>query len=217
MGMDDNPNHVHEIESKFTVTDEVIAMIEDVYLTDKTKKFVDVYFDYDDNSLTQANIWLRMRDKEFELKLPNGDISLENKSFSSYTEILSVNEIATYLDLKQPCSDTITLLQAIKTKGMNPFVSLLTNRKSYILYDYGLKVDIDRVHTEGEDEMFFDCIIGEVEFIEKEGSSPREAIELISKFKQDFNLDNAPYGKVALYLQARKPEVFNLLQSKGLW
>lgn len=125
-----------EVEKKVRLETHHLVRIEKEGTFIEEIKFQDIYFDRADYSLTAHNIWLRQREKKFELKIGIKGVG----GFSDrYEEIKDEQKILEQLGLTPKQSEKI--LDTLSRSGVIPFASFITQRKRYQLD--GLAIDID--------------------------------------------------------------------------
>lgn len=96
----------------------------------------DTYFDTKDFELIKKDIWLRKRNREFEIKLPMVDPT-EEREIDRYREIEGEEEVKDYLGFKED----LPLERILFQKGYLEVVKIKTARKKY--QDGEFTVDVD--------------------------------------------------------------------------
>lgn len=130
-------NQQIEVEKKVKLDPHHIEQIEEKGIFVKEVQFKDTYFDRADFYLTTRNIWLRKRDHQFELKV---GVKKANGLIDRYEEITDEQKILTHLNLPSNFSENI--LDTFSDAGIIPFSSFTTQRKSYILGEFSIDIDI---------------------------------------------------------------------------
>ena len=188
-----------EIEKKVSLEPHQIQKIARIgHLLSETR-IDDRYFDTADYHYTTQNIWLRQRGEAFELKV---GIKKQNGSIDRYEEITDKKCILEYLgadidgDLPLACSQ----------KGLSPFCSFVTHRKSYKLDE--LKIDIDEAD-------FGDLRyqVAEIEIVVSDLEKMQEAEEKIMQFIKELGIDvSIPVpAKLTYYLYCKRPDHYQAL------
>lgn len=180
-----------EIEKKFRITKEQEEAL--VYGAEffGEKKFTDTYFDTSDWSLTLADKWLRLRDDQYELKMPLNKLGAERVS-DRYHEYETEQEIRDILQLPE----AETFAESLVLAGITPFCTITTTRKKYKKDGFGIDVD----------SMDFGYEICELEKMiadEKDISSAENEIIEYAK-AQGFSIGRVR-GKVLEYLFRNNP------------
>lgn len=160
-----DPNHIEQIEKTGTFVKEV--------------EFRDTYFDKADFYLTTQNIWLRQREDKFELKV---GVKGTDGSIDRYEEITNEQEIVSYLDLASNFSGNA--LDTFYNAGIVPFSSLVTQRRSYILDEVSIDIDIAN---------FGDLMyrVAEFELLVSSLDQVKEAEKKIQNILQQLNIDSS--------------------------
>ncbi|MDP3784777.1 MAG: CYTH domain-containing protein [bacterium] len=188
-----------EVEKKFILSKEDEARLteEAEFLGEKTME--DAYYDTADYTLTSQDIWLRERDRRWELKLPlhKGAERLGDQ----YRELTDENEIREYLKIPPKK----TLAQDLEDAGYMPFCVFKTVRRKYKKMPF--VIDLDAV-----DFGDFSYALGEVELLINDHDDMNEAMEKIMEFGRKNGLEITHVrGKVIEYLKRVKPEHYQTL------
>ncbi len=180
-----------EVEKKFIITkDQEAALIDGAeFLREKT--FTDSYYDYPDWRWTTSDLWLRMRDSDWELKVPL-NIPGEKRVSDQYHELTDEKEIAgaLKLDISRP------LAEVLAENNIKPFCSITTTRRKYKKDGFGIDIDT----------MDFGYDICEIELMVSDVSEIPIAEDKILAFSKQFNLPHIRVrGKVLEYLRLNNP------------
>lgn len=198
-----------EVEKKFLLSSkEEARLIEDAELVSE-KTVSDIYYDNADFDITLANMWLRCRDNNFELKVP---VRVNNnRTVDQFREITDQVQIALTLGLP---ADEPDLAAVLEKAGYMPFMSPRTTRRTY--KKEGFTIDLDTVVYENSE---FRYAIAEIEkMVDDEGAMP-EAIDDIIAFAGKHNLatDQFILGKVGAYLKSERPNHYEVLTAVGIF
>ena len=198
-------------------------------------KFVDWYFDTNDNYLSLRDCWLRFREKagqkgKWELKRrPKGQG--QNTSSTVYEEMTGKEAIDTVLAMTPESkkderrsnldyNHPIPSVSAFEEKGIQPFCRLETRRSSWQVDDndtenkfLGLRVDLDETDTGHS--------VGEVESVVQDASQVQEAKErvkdLVAKLTDGNNSSDGPaIGKLEDYLIKNRPGHYEACLKAGV-
>lgn len=200
-----------EIEKKFLLTEVQKQRLLEGATPLGDKRVADSYLDTEDNRLTLADYWFRLRDGVYELKAPlksgSGDYAATNR----YRELTTEAEIATELQLD--VTGGVDFETILARAGIAKFMTVYTNRSSY--EKDGFHIDIDAADYEGSD---FTYAVGEVERLIEDESQADVAEAEIFEFAQRFDLetDAVVLGKVAAYLKEQNPNHYAALQEAGV-
>ena len=198
-----------EVERKFKLdeAEKESLLAGAIFVGEKT--FTDAYFDTEDFTLSKNNIWLRKRDKEFQLKLPvlQGE-KLQTTQFQEISGAEKIREIfavAPVLDFETD----------IKAFGYEIFCRLKTTRRKY--QKEGLTIDLDVATSDLPGEQDFCYQVAEVELLVENKTETFQATEKIENFakKNQLKAENIR-GKVAEYLFQKKPKHFAALVEAGI-
>lgn len=190
-----------EVEKKVKLDPRHIEQIEEQGVFVKEVQFRDTYFDRADFYLTTQNIWLRQREHQFELKV---GVKGTNGSIDRYEEITDEQKIVTYLNLPSNFSENI--LDTFAHVGIVPFSSFTTQRKSYILGEFSVDIDIanfgDLMYQVGE----FELLVSSIDQVE-------EAEEKIRNILQQMKIDSSIIipAKLTYYLYHKRQEHYKAL------
>ncbi len=186
-----------EIEKKFILTEEQEKKLTEGADFLGEKSFTDTYFDKSDYSLTTKDLWLRLRDGKFELKVPM-NMNIEERVSDQYRELETDKEIAEHLGLQIEQS----LSESLKENGYNSFITIMTTRKKYKKDGYGLDLDI----------VDFGYNIAEIEYMTEDESKIKEVTQNIIEYARKYGLsEGVVRGKVAEYLRRNNPQHFQAL------
>lgn len=190
-----------EIEKKVKLDPHHIEQIEGKGIFVKEVQFRDTYFDRIDFYLTTQNIWLRQREHQFELKV---GVKGANGSIDRYEEITDEQKILNYLNLPSNFSENI--LDTFSHVGIVPFSSFTTQRKSYILGEFSVDIDIanfgDLTYRVAE----FELLVSSIDQV-------KEAEEKIKNILQQMKIDLSIVipAKLTYYLYHKRQEHYKAL------
>jgi adenylate cyclase class IV len=187
-----------EIEKKFILTEEQKKRLLEGAEFLGEKKFTDTYYDDAQYSLTTRDVWLRVRDGKFELKVPM-NMAIEERVIDRYQELEADSEIAVYLGLPK---DRV-LMDVLRKNGYAPFSTIVTTRKKY--KKDGYHIDLDATD--------FGYHIAEIEYMVNERSEIEKATRRILDYGKAYGLsgNGVIRGKVAEYLRKNSPVHFQAL------
>jgi predicted adenylyl cyclase CyaB len=192
-----------EVERNFDLREgEKEKLIEGAKFLGK-KEFTDVYFDTKDLKLSLKDFWLRTRDGKWELKVPlNKDKMAVDRKTDQYREIEDDKQIALELKLNP---DDLTI--SLRDNGYEPIATIKTARESYQNGEFHLDFD----------ETNFEYDTSEVELLVNDISEIPMAEQKIMNFAETFGLSKEKgRGKLTVYLERFKPEIFELLVKAGI-
>ena len=124
-----------EIEKKVILTKEKLDEIIKKASFIKEVRIQDSYFDTLDYKYTSNNTWIRKRDENFEVKV---GLSKRNSSFNQYEELIDLDEIYKFFNIKEK----ISIENFFKKNKIFKFISFLTIRKKYKLGEFILDIDL---------------------------------------------------------------------------
>lgn len=180
-----------EVEKKFSIDETVIKRIEVDAKYISTVVYHDALFDDDQHSLISKDIWLRTRNGQVELKLPEADHSA---GIDVYTEI----------------SGEVDVIKALGVRDLSsykPVSQLTTIRKKFKLREFN--IDIDSVSSEFDD-FVYDLM--EVEVMVASKDEIDFAMERISAFADEYGLIKPADGKNVAYFKKHRPEILRYLR-----
>ncbi len=180
-------HHLKKIESEGTFIEEV--------------RFKDTYFDTADCSLTSQNMWLRQREKQFELKI---GIKSTNNFSDRYEEVKDEQKILAHLGLiPNPSED---LLNTLSRAGISPFASFITQRKRYQLEELAVDVDIadfgDLTYRVAE----FEIMVSSVDHV----AEAEDKIKTILQ-KMQIDMSTTVPAKLTYYMYNRRHNHYKIL------
>lgn len=165
------------------------------------RKFTDSYYDNSSYDLTSKDIWLRVRDGRWELKLPLEHF--QTRFVDQYRELEKEKEISGYFGF----DENIPLAQALDARGYKPFASLTTTRSKY--KKEGFIIDFDSID--------FGYKIVEIEKMVDTEDEIKSAAEDILRFAKEYNLKTGQVrGKVIEYLKRNDRKHFDALVAAGV-
>lgn len=192
-----------EVEKKFTLTKETEMRIAESAKFVGEETITDVYYDDPDYSIVSRDMWFRNRDGKFELKVFIGDF--DNRVIDQYEEIEDEARIRTILGL----SDEGQFPQALKEKGIMPFLTCVTVRKTYTWGDFTIVIDtVDLNH-----ELTYR--LGEIELMVENKNKMSGATERILAFAETLGVSPvAPDGKIVHYLKEKRPAHYEAFKNR---
>lgn len=193
-----------EVEKKFSLTPEQRAALLDSSQSLGSTTIEDSYFDTEDYQLTSNDLWLRLREGEYELKAPLSSGSGSYEGTNRYHELTSIDEIRELLKL----DSGIDFEEALSRAGLHRFVTCFTHRTSYLKDDF--KIDIDKATYANSR---FTHAVAEIELLVDDEAEADEADRRIIEFARQHNLtlDGMVMGKIAAFLQAELPAHYKKL------
>jgi predicted adenylyl cyclase CyaB len=193
-----------EIEKKFILTSAQEKHLKNGAKFLGEKVFTDIYFDKNDYELTKNDIWLRMRDKQIELKMPVETEGKKSKMCCNrYEEFVLENDVRQMLNL----SKGNDLLGDLKNSGFRPFASITTRREKFKKDKF--TIDIDACD--------FGYSIVEIELMVDDKTLISDAEKQIIAFAEKLNFSTkAVHGKVIEFLLRKSPEHYKILQEEGV-
>ncbi len=188
-----------EVEKKFILNEQNLKRIINGAQFINEKIFTDTYYDTKKFSLTSNDLWLRSRDKKFELKIPLN--KGKERLVDQYEELEDEQKIKQALNL--PFNENLT--DNLAEAEYFPFCTCKTTRKKY-------KKDIFIIDLDLVDFIDFTYNIGEIELMVNNKSEVENATEKIMTFAKEQNLIISPVrGKVVEYLKRTKPNHYQAL------
>jgi len=187
-----------EVEKKFILTAEQEKNLLEGAEFLGEKSFTDSYYDTADYSLGIKDLWLRMRDGKFELKVPL-NAAIEDRVTDQYRELETEREIADFLHLPNDKS----LKDVLEENGYKPFSTMTTTRRKY--KKDGYSIDLDSVD--------FGYRVAEIESMVETEADIEEATRNIVAYAEKLGLENSKFtrGKLAIYLKQYRPPHFQAL------
>lgn len=183
-----------EVEKKFKLENAFFDRIKSEGTFLSQREFMDVYYDTKDWRYTKQNIWLRRRDRSFELKV---SVEQESGIIDRYDEITDPVGILRALNL--PISSSLP--DALKTHQINPFCSFWTDRRKYQLGEF--IIDIDRATF---DDLTYS--VAEIELLVPDEKGIVDAEKKITTLLESEAIDwkaRIP-GKLSYYLSKKHPK-----------
>jgi adenylate cyclase class IV len=227
------------VEAKFIFTqlDEERIATDPLVKLIKKKSFTDTYFDSVGNGfpLTTKDVWLRLRDGKWQIKIPIGyytnntisfgkfrndeglpcPVSARTLNADSYIEIEVPRDIQEFLLDRQLIvvdsnASQESLGQTLLASGFQPVCELTTFRSTFQHAD-DVTIDLDRTIP-------MDYRVGELEVMVGSQGDAKQAmsrIEAVAKHHQ-LNIQNGMHGKVLEYLRVYSPAHYQALDECGL-
>lgn len=190
-----------EVEKKVILEPNHIAMIEREGSFLGEKEFRDIYFDRADCSLTAKNIWLRLREKAFELKV---GIKGAHGLCDRYAEINDPQEILKQLGLDSPPLEEIE--SALLRSGIKSFANFVTKRRRYQLEDLSIDIDIadfgDLIYRIAE----FELVVPNADEIQKAEDKIQRTLD-----KLQIDMSIIVPAKLTYYLFHKQPKHYKIL------
>lgn len=191
-----------EVEKKFLLSDEEIAILIEKAELITTTTIKDSYFDTPDFKLLSKDFWLRNRDGKFELKIPL-KFGKKAKHFNQYRELTSEEEIKKLLKLNGEKLENL-----LEKNGYLSFAKIVTTRKKYKKGEFIIDLDL----------MDYGYSIAEVELMVEDELEMEEATNKITNFAQEHGLKIVRVrGKVLEYLVRFYPEKLQKLIELGVF
>lgn len=192
-----------EVEKKFTLSNEQIKQLTQGAEFEGEKTFSDTYYDDSNYSLTTQDMWLRLRDGKFELKVPLNTEGASKREADRYQELTTDQEIKGQLRLPKDKH----LAQALEQAGYNSFCIIETTRRIFRKGPFRMDFDV----------MDFGYTITEIELLVDDESQIPEAQEKIMALANKYKLPTAPViGKVIEYIRRNNPTHYQALVEAGV-
>ncbi|MDO8512582.1 MAG: CYTH domain-containing protein [bacterium] len=192
-----------EIEKKFLLTPAQEKRLKKGAKFLGEKVFTDTYFDKHNYELTKNDIWLRMRDKQVELKMPLETEEKNEHLCNRYEEFTAEEEVRQMLNIPKGGEFLIDL----KTAGYVPFVTITTRREKFKKEQFN--IDIDACD--------FGYALAEVELLIDDVAGTKDAEKQIVSFASKHDLKLASVrGKVVEYLFRQSPVHYQILLEEGV-
>lgn len=190
-----------EVEKKFFLNNSDKRVLIDGADSVGVKTFTDIYYDNAIYNLTSNDIWLRVRDGRWELKLPLEHF--QTRIVDQYRELETESDISEYFNF--PKDKPLT--QLLTDAGYQPFASLTTTRSKY--KKEGFTIDLDAID--------FGYEIVEIEKIVDNETEISKATNAILSFAKKYNLKTGQVrGKVIEYLKRNDRKHFEALIASGV-
>lgn len=230
-----------EVEQKFSLANRNIAELEDRLVRIGFTKSADVemtdwYFDVKSFDLVRKDCWLRYREKagcagQFELKRGQKGHRETGGSTTIYEEIEGSEAVELALSMLSETSrggeapPTEYEGHAVPTFPRSdapfiPFARIVTKRSSWKAVDPKKQVLSDTfvVDLDTTEDGY---AVGEVEAVVESASQVDEARQEIGKFVSElYDADDAsdgpPMGKLEVYLQRKRPDLYEVARSMGV-
>lgn len=187
-----------EIETKFVYTPKARKELTHGRAPEKTQNMHDVYYDNEAFDLMSQDIWLRKRDGEWEVKIPQHAVGSANtREYDNYKEIEGEPGIMEALGL----SDSLENLYS-------PVADFVTKRDTYNLDDLTVVFD----------ESDFGHFVGEVEMLVPNQNDADEAHGRIAAFCKTHALTmHGVHGKVCEFIKQKYPNAYQMLVDKEIF
>ncbi|MEK7138380.1 MAG: CYTH domain-containing protein [Patescibacteria group bacterium] len=124
-----------EVEKKFSLTPDQMKRIEESAEFVKEVINTDIYYDTPNYDLMRKNHHLRIRNGEWELKVPIGK---KNSANTVFEELTDVDEIFKQLNLKQLSGN---LEENLKQNGFEILAKLVTKHRKFKIQEFNIDVD----------------------------------------------------------------------------
>lgn len=162
------------------------------------KRLTDIYYDDLFYTLTTKDMWLRKRDRSFELKLPINKPN-EERTSDQYEELDNSQDILEYFNVHSNES----LEDFLSAKNYAPFCTIITTRKKYVKDGFNIDLDVTD----------FGYINAEIELMVSDKLKIEKATNNIIRFAENHNIvsDVRIWGKVIEYVRRNNPEHFQAL------
>lgn len=190
-----------EVEEKFELKDKALEQIKRACQFLREEKLHNKYFDYSDNRLFLADIWLRDRNGRLELKYP-----VHKDGHFNYKEYDIPEEIFEKLDIKYAKDDNWQ--ETLQKNDLKVVIDYKDVRQKYKCGDFNIDVDVTN----------FGHSLFEVEVMVEDESQIKEAEDRIFYFLKRHNIETKPTynGKNVVYLKRFLPDVYQKLKDKGI-
>lgn len=166
-----------------------------------TKIIDDIYYDDAEYHATRQDMWLRMRDGKFEMK-----VAIEDGG-DRYEEVEDENKIKELLQIQ----GSGKLKDLLEKNNYHTFLHLKKTRRKY--KKEGFSIDID--FAESDDG--FVCEQMEIELMIEDESKADETAERIVNFAKHYGLKEVNVGKISEYIRNKRPDHYNILKNLGFW
>ena len=166
-----------------------------------SKQIEDTYYDTDDFRYTLENIWIRKRNRSFEVKAA---VVKESGLIDRYDEIVQEELIIRKLGLK----NTSSLPSLLEENGILPFCTFTTLRQKYQYKEFA--IDLDRANFGA---LQYD--VAEIELVVTSEEEIPIAENKINSLLQEFGLnsDKQVLAKLSYFLSKERPDHFNALKN----
>ncbi len=188
-----------EVEKKFRLQSNFLKKIKREGTFISHKEFQDTYFDTATWRYTLKNVWLRLREDAFELKVA---VQKERGLIDRYDEITDEVGILKAMDI--PIE--LPLTSCFKKHAITPFCTFWTDRRKYQMGEFIIDID-----TADFGDLTYS--VAEVEILvptEKEIAQAEDKIETFL-VKQSVDWNRQILGKLSYYLSQRRPDHYNAL------
>ena len=193
-----------EVEKKFALDSENERRLTHGMDFAGGKVLNDIYYDTPEYSLTRKDIWLRERNKKWELKTPVYDHT--KRLADQYEETEDEDKIRKFLKL--PMGDELG--SELENYGYLPFAKLITVRRIYKAGKFS--IDLDVVEAAG-----FHYALAEIETKVKNSDDVDKAAGEILEFAKKRGVRMSPVrGKVLEYLKRMNPSHYGSLCEAGV-
>ncbi len=198
-----------EVEQKFLLTpEEEDRLLEDASFVTQ-ENISDLYFEDSNYSLTTTDRWLRCRDGEWQLKLPQN--WPRTSTVRQYIELETEAEIRDALKIPQQKD----LLTDLRERGIQKFARISTIRQKYRKGDFNLDLDTANLTPDEPKQDFYR--IAEIELMVQNEAARKAAVEDILQFARQHQLVARHIrGKLVEYIYRHRPEHFQVLLKAGV-
>ncbi len=197
-----------EVEIKVHVTEEQKEKLLSGATLVAEKTFTDIYYDSSDFSLTTKGMWLRQRDKLFELKTPatkTGGFNI-NKNIPM-NEFTDPDSIAKLLSLHECYKNSFT--SALKKSGYEQLYKFTNTRQTHKKDNFIIDFD----HADFGDLTYNLC---EIETTVKNKNQTQEALDNLYTFIKQFGISSQKAeGKLGYYIKRKNPRHYQALKQAG--
>lgn len=193
-----------EVEKPFIATENQIKnLVDGATLQESNKAHIDRYYDTIDYSLARKLMFLRKRNKGYELKVPQQKVLSDKKRVRLYKEFHFDEEIYQHLDMVAQGSLEEDLLE----NGYRLIAEYTTFRTTYKRGEFNICLD----------ETDFGIQIVEIELIVEDPAEIEEAANKILKLAHDCRLDQPlKTGKLVEYLKRHDQKCWQIVIDAGI-
>ncbi len=192
-----------EIEKRIRLNEEIkkILIADAQFL--KQEEIIDEYYDNDCFEFTTNDIWLRNRNKKFELKIGIKGMGKADR----YRELEDEQDIKKFLNIP----DNVEIKDFLKEKGFEPFCELKTKSEKYKNGDFLIEID----QSEAQD---FKYNSAEIELMVENENQIQEARDKIIDFLNSKNipLERLFFAKIFEYIKEKRRSHFIELVKRGI-
>lgn len=198
-----------EVELKFALPQQVRAKLREKLQNAEfvgTIHNVDIYYDTVAFDLLKQAVFVRIRNGgSLQIKFNeaiekvHGQVTERTFPLSSYLD--HIEEINSLFRKFLPAWNAATSFdEAIRKNKLAELVQINNKREAYV--SHGIHISLDHVETLGD--------FVEIEADYEEGSDTSHAVDMLSSFIADLNLQRVKTGYVELWLRIHNPDAYDL-------